>query len=409
MRPQRRQPLALGIERLAEPGDIAVAEDRDDAGEERHLIAADLADLSREEADQRLRHGQPDRAHFRPSRFGLAFPRLNRTARMIGFCQFGAGRIGTIHAGNIAGHPEARLKFIVDPDRTAAERLGAKHGAAIAAEAEALADPGIDAVVIASATDTHAGLVEAAARAGKAVFCEKPLDLDRTRAEGCVAVARQCAVPLMVGFNRRFDPHFARLERQLRDRCIGKLELLTITSRDPAPPPLDYIRRSGGLFRDMTIHDFDMARWLLGEEPVDVFAAASVLVDPTIGDAGDVDTAIVTMRTASGVLCQISNSRRTAYGYDQRIEAFGSKGALQAGNVAESAVTFSGEAGVTADKPLHFFLERYAEAYRRELDHFIAAVSAGTVPLVTGEDGVKALALADAAAESARSGRPVAV
>jgi len=328
---------------------------------------------------------------------------------MINFCQFGAGRIGAIHAGNIAAHPEARLKLVVDPDRTAAERLAVKHGAAVRTEAEALADPQIHAVVIASATDTHAGLVEAAARAGKAVFCEKPLDLDRGRAEACVAVARQCAVPLMVGFNRRFDPHFARLERQLRDGRIGTLELLTITSRDPAPPPLDYIRRSGGLFRDMTIHDFDMARWLLGEEPVEVYAAASVLVDPAVGKAGDVDTAIVTLRTVSGALCQISNSRRAVYGYDQRIEAFGSKGALQAGNVTETTVMFSGEAGVTGDKPLHFFLERYAKAYRRELDHFVAAVSAGTAPLVTGEDGVKALALADAAAESVRSGRPAVV
>jgi myo-inositol 2-dehydrogenase/D-chiro-inositol 1-dehydrogenase len=265
----------------------------------------------------------------------------------------------------------------------------------------------VNAVVIASSTDTHADLVEAAARAGKAVFCEKPLDLDRSRAEACVAVAEECGVPLMVGFNRRFDPNFALLERQIRDGRIGRLELLTITSRDPVPPPIEYVRRSGGLFRDMMIHDFDMARWLLDEEPVEVFAAASVLIDPAIGEAGDVDTAVVTLRTPSGALCQISNSRRAIYGYDQRIEALGSKGALRAENVIESTVSFAGEDGIISDKPLHFFLERYAEAYRRELDHFIGAIASGAAPLVGGSDGVEALALADAGLESFRTGRAV--
>ena len=326
---------------------------------------------------------------------------------MVEFCQFGAGRIGAIHAGNIASHPDARLLFVVDPDRAAAERLAGRHGAAVGSQAEALADPAVNAVVIASSTDTHADLVEAAARAGKAVFCEKPLDLDRGRAAACVAVAQECDVPLMVGFNRRFDPSFARLERQIHDGRIGRLELLTITSRDPAPPPIEYVRRSGGLFRDMMIHDFDMARWLLEEEPVEVFAAASVLIDPAIGEAGDVDTAVVTLRTESGALCQISNSRRAVYGYDQRIEALGSKGALRAENVIESTVSFAGDDGIISDKPLHFFLERYAEAYRRELDHFIGAIAGGAAPLVGGSDGVKALALADAGLESFRTGRAV--
>jgi myo-inositol 2-dehydrogenase/D-chiro-inositol 1-dehydrogenase len=328
---------------------------------------------------------------------------------MIKICLFGAGRIGAIHAGNIARHPEARLHIIVDTDRAAVERLGGRYGAAIGEEAAALTDPAIDAVVIASATGTHAELVEAAARAGKAVFCEKPLDLDLGRAEACVAVALECGVPLMVGFNRRFDPNFARLEQQIRDGRIGNLELLTITSRDPAPPPLDYVRVSGGLFRDMMIHDFDMACWLAGEEPAEIFAAAGVLIDPAIGEAGDFDTAIVTLRMASGALCQISNSRRAAYGYDQRIEAFGSKGALLAENVVESTVAFAGAEGVVSDKPLHFFLERYAEAYRRELDHFIGAIGNRTAPLVGGVDGVRALALAEAALESLRTGRAVAV
>jgi myo-inositol 2-dehydrogenase/D-chiro-inositol 1-dehydrogenase len=326
---------------------------------------------------------------------------------MISFCQFGAGRIGAIHAANIAAHPAARLSIIVDTDPAAAERLAGRYGARVGNRAEALADPGVDAVVIASSTDTHADLVEAAARAGKAIFCEKPLDLDRRRAEACLAVARECGVALMVGFNRRFDPNFARLEREMRDGRIGKLETLTITSRDPAPPPLDFVRRSGGLFRDMMIHDLDMACWLSGEAPVEIFAMASVLVDPAIGDAGDVDTAIVMLRMPSGALCQISNSRRAVYGYDQRIEAFGSKGALRAENVVESTVAFAGDGGIVTDKPLPFFLERYAEAYRRELDHFIGAVADGTAPLVGGDDGIRGLALADAAAESYRTGRAV--
>jgi len=328
---------------------------------------------------------------------------------MINICQFGAGRIGAIHAGNIARHPDARLHMVVDVDRPAAESLASRYGAAVGDQAAALADPAVDAVVIASATDTHADLVEAASRAGKAVFCEKPLDLDLGRAEACVVVAQECGVPLMVGFNRRFDPNFARLEQQIRDGRIGRLELLSIISRDPAPPPLDYVRVSGGLFRDMMIHDFDMACWLAGEEPVEIFAAAGVLIDPAIGEAGDVDTALVTLRLASGALCQISNSRRAAYGYDQRIEAFGSKGALRAENVIESTVAFAGADGVVSDKPLNFFLERYAEAYRRELDHFIDAIANRTPPLAGGADGVRALALAEAALRSLRTSRAVAV
>jgi myo-inositol 2-dehydrogenase / D-chiro-inositol 1-dehydrogenase len=326
---------------------------------------------------------------------------------MINFCQFGAGRIGSIHARNIARHTGARLQIVVDTDREAAQRLAGLYGAAVGSAAEALADPAVDAVVIASSTDTHADLVEAAARAGKAIFCEKPLDLDRKRAEACTAVAASCGVPLMIGFNRRFDPSFARLKRQIRDGRIGELELVSITSRDPAPPPLAYVKVSGGLFRDMTIHDFDMARWLCGEEPVEVLAAASNLVDPAIGEAGDVDTAVVTLRMQSGALCQISNSRRATYGYDQRIEALGSKGALRVENVVESTVTFSGAEGVVGEKPLNFFLERYAEAYRLELAHFIEAIEKGAAPMVGGPDGVRALALADGALEALKTGRAV--
>jgi myo-inositol 2-dehydrogenase / D-chiro-inositol 1-dehydrogenase len=326
---------------------------------------------------------------------------------MINFCQFGAGRIGSIHAANIARHPRARLATIVDIDNAAAARLAELHGASVGSVADAFDDPQIDAVVIASSTDTHADLVETAAHAGKAIFCEKPLDLDCQRAAACAAVAAGCGVKLMVGFNRRFDPSFAQLERQIRDGRIGRLEMLTIISRDPAPPPIAYVAVSGGLFRDMMIHDFDMARFLCGEEAVEVTAAASNLVDPAIGAAGDVDTAAVTLRMASGALAQISNSRRAVYGYDQRVEAFGSKGALRADNVTESTLVFSGTDGVIGEKPLEFFPERYAEAYRRELAHFIDAIEGGTIPCPGSDDGVKALALADAALKANRTGRAV--
>jgi len=326
---------------------------------------------------------------------------------MINFCQFGAGRIGAIHAGNLVAHPDAHIGIVVDPDRAAAERLAAHYGAQVGSQTEALADPAINAVVIASSTDTHADLVEAAARAGKAIFCEKPLDLDRRRAEACVAVASECGVALMVGFNRRFDPHFAKLESEIRAGRIGRPELLTIKSYDPAPPSIEFVRRSGGLFRDMMIHDLDMACWLLGEEPVEVFARGSVLVDPAIGEAGDFDTAVATLSMPSGALCQIAGTRRAVYGYDQRIEVLGAKGALHAENVVESTVIFHGPDGIVGDKPLPFFLERYAEAYRRELDHFIQSVARGAAPLVGGAEGIRALALADAADQSARTGQMV--
>ena len=250
-----------------------MAENRKHVGEEWRFGAVDLARLRRREANQRLGHRQPDHVHALALCF---FGQHSRRLTMINFCQFGAGRIGAIHAGNIARHPGARLRIIVDADRTAAERLAALHGAAVASAAEALADPAVDAVVIASSTDTHADLVEAGARAGKAIFCEKPLDLDRRRAEACAAVAASCGVPLMVAFNRRFDPHFAELHRRIKDGRIGRPEILTITSYDPAPPPIEFVRRSGGLFRDMMIHDLDMACWLWAKSRCRVFAMASV-------------------------------------------------------------------------------------------------------------------------------------
>ena len=326
---------------------------------------------------------------------------------MLAFCQFGAGRIGAIHAANIAAHPGARLRYVVDVNEAAAKALADSYGAEVVTTEKALADPEVGAVVIASSTDTHADLIEASARAGKAIFCEKPVDLDLARVEACLAVVKAEGVPLALAFNRRFDPSFAALKNRVAAGEIGDVEMVSITSRDPSPPPIAYVKVSGGLFRDMMIHDFDVARWLLDEEPCEVTATASCLVDPEIGQAGDVDTALVTLRTASGRLCQISNSRRAAYGYDQRIEVLGSKGMLRAENQQPTTLEAATEAGVSRDKPLYFFLERYAAAYCAELAAFIEALSAGRAPSPGGEDGHAALRLAEAAVESLREGRTV--
>lgn len=328
---------------------------------------------------------------------------------MLHFAQFGAGRIGAIHAANLAASGRARLLHIVDVHAPAAAALAAQHAAKVSTAEAALADPQVGAVIIASSTDTHADLVIAAARAGKAIFCEKPIDLSLARVDACLAEVKRAGVPMLVGFNRRFDPSFHDLHRRILFGAIGRVEQVVITSRDPGPPPVSYIKVSGGLFRDMTIHDFDMARWLLGEEPVEVFAYGATLVDPAIGAAGDIDSAMVLLKTASGRMAHINNSRRASYGYDQRIEVHGSEGRLTAGNRTPTTVELADANAVTADKPLHFFLERYADAYRIELNAFLDAVANGTPMPVGAEDGRRALVLADAAVESLRTGRPVQV
>lgn len=321
----------------------------------------------------------------------------------------GAGRIGRIHGLNIAARADAELVAIADPSAEAATHLAKATGAKVV-DAQALVAQGdIDAVVICTPTDTHADWIEAAVKAGKAVFCEKPVDLDAERIRRCLDAVATSGRPLMIGFNRRFDPNFAALEKRLRAGEIGAVELVTVISRDPAPPPIDYVRRSGGLFRDMMIHDFDMARFLLAEEPVEVFALGSALVDPAIGEAGDVDTAAVVMKTASGKIAQISNSRRASYGYDQRIEVHGAGGMLRAGNIHETTVESATANGFRADPVQNFFLERYEAAYRAELGAFLAACREGIAPKPSGEDGLKAQILADAATQSWRTGKPVAV
>ena len=317
----------------------------------------------------------------------------------------GAGRIGRIHGGNIALHPRARLAAVADASQEAARSLAEATGAEVADVDAVIEAADIDALVICTPTDTHADLVERGARAGKAIFCEKPVSLDAERTRACLRVVEETGTSLMIGFNRRFDPSFATLRRRIGNGEIGEVELVTILSRDPSPPPADYLARSGGLFRDMMIHDFDMARFLLDEEPVEVHAVASCLVDPAIRRAGDVDTAAVMLKTASGRIAQISNSRRATYGYDQRIEVHGSLGLLAAGNRRTTTVEFADARGYAVDPALPFFLERYAEAYRAELDAFVAGVLDRAPMAPTGLDGLKAQRLADAATVAARTGK----
>lgn len=325
------------------------------------------------------------------------------------FGLLGAGRIGRVHAKAVTGNPDARLVAVADAFAQAADEVAAQYGCEVRTiEAiEAAAD--IDAVVICTPTDTHADLIERFARAGKAVFCEKPVDLDVTRVKDCIAVARDRGATLMVGFNRRFDPDFTAVKAQIDAGAIGTVEMVTITSRDPGAPPYDYITRSGGIFRDMTIHDFDMARWLLGEEPETVLAAASVLVDPKIGELGDFDSVNVILRTASGRQAIITNSRRASYGYDQRIEVHGSLGAVAATNTHEARIEVATAKGFTRPPLLDFFMTRYTAAYAAEIAAFIAAVRDRQTPPTTGEDGLRALVLAEAALKSVAEGRAVGV
>jgi myo-inositol 2-dehydrogenase/D-chiro-inositol 1-dehydrogenase len=326
---------------------------------------------------------------------------------MFDIALFGAGRIGRIHARNVSAHPALRLRYVVDPAVPELASVAAQWGAQAAEPRTVWNDPAIAAVIIASPTHLHLEQTLAAVATGKAVLCEKPIDLDGQRARGASGQLGQPGLPLLLGFNRRFDPSFTVLKQRLEQGAVGSLETLQITSHDPAPPPPSYVRTSGGLFKDMAIHDFDMARWLLGEEPVEVYAAASCLVDPEIGRAGDVDTAKTLLRTASGRLCVISNSRRSGYGYDQRIEAFGSRGLVRADNLLESSVSVWGERGASSDTFQNFFLERYAESYRRELAHFVDILEGKARPLAGFADALAALTLAEAAGESARSGNPV--
>ena len=325
------------------------------------------------------------------------------------FGLLGAGRIGKVHAKAVTANPKAKLVAVADAMAPAAQAIADQYGCDVRTIAQILAASDIDAVVICTPTDTHADLIEQFTNAGKAVFCEKPIDLSLDRVKACLKVVRANKGTLMVGFNRRFDPHFMAVRAEIDKGSIGAVEMVTITSRDPGAPPLDYIARSGGIFRDMTIHDFDMARFLLGEEVAEVSAMAAVLVDPAIGKAGDSDSVQVMLKTATGKMALISNSRRATYGYDQRIEVHGSKGVVSAENQRSVSIELANGSGYTRP-PLHdFFMTRYTEAYAAEIAAFVDAVGAKKAAAPSGEDGLAALALAEAALLSVKEGRSVKV
>jgi myo-inositol 2-dehydrogenase/D-chiro-inositol 1-dehydrogenase len=319
----------------------------------------------------------------------------------------GCGRIGQVHARSIRAMDGVSVVAVADALPDAASALAETAGAAVRGVDEILNATDIDAVVIGTPTDSHFDQIMGAAKAGKAIFCEKPVDMSVDRIRACRDAVKSAGVTFLTGFNRRFDPNFASLRARIQDGAIGAVELVTITSRDPAPPPLSYIARSGGLFRDMMIHDFDMARFMMGEDFVRLHAVGSALVDPAIGDAGDVDTAAVILTTASGRICQISNSRRAAYGYDQRIEVHGALGMLRAENQLESTVELATDKGFRRDPAQHFFLERYEAAYLAEMRAFVTAVMQGTAADPGIEDGLMAQIMADAATLSRVTGQPV--
>jgi myo-inositol 2-dehydrogenase/D-chiro-inositol 1-dehydrogenase len=322
----------------------------------------------------------------------------------------GCGRIARVHADSIDVHPRAELVRVTDPIESAAQGVAAQFGAEWATDADAvIEDSSIDAIVVASPTPTHVDLLTRGLRAGKAVLCEKPIDLDAARVEACRVEIGDLADRVMLGFNRRFDPSFRDIRTRVTAGEIGALEQVLIISRDPAPPPAGYVATSGGLLRDMTIHDFDMARFFLGEV-IEVTVMGSNLISEDIAAAGDVDGVVVVLRGASGALCSITNSRRCAFGYDQRLEAFGELGMLTAANQLPTSVRFSGADRTEVAAPYHnFFLDRYTPAYREEMDHFVTSIENGTVPSPGFADGQAALVLADAANESLRSGKTVKV
>ena len=336
-------------------------------------------------------------------------PTLGGTGLTVGFGLLGAGRIGKVHAKAVAGNADARLVAVADAMEKPAAEIATRYGCEVRTIAAIEKAKDVDAVIICTPTDTHADLIEHFARAGKSIFCEKPIDLDVKRVEQCLKVVEKAGATLMVGFNRRFDPHFMAVRKAIDDGAVGKVEMVNITSRDPGAPPAEYITRSGGIFRDMTIHDFDMARFLLGEEPATVAASASVLVDPKIGELGDYDSVSVILTTAGGRQCVISNSRRATYGYDQRIEVHGSAGMVAAENQRPVSIEVANAQGYTRP-PLHdFFMTRYLDAYANEIAAFIAAVTSGKPASPSGADGLAALKLADAALKAAREGRTVKV
>ena len=329
---------------------------------------------------------------------------------MLGIALLGCGRIGRMHAGNIAAHPRARLAAVFDLDAAAAAEVGATHGAPVAESAEAmLAMEQVEAVLVASATPTHADCIELAAAAAKPVLCEKPIDLSLARVDACARKIAGSGVAVQIGFNRRFDPGHRAAREAAHSGDIGDLHQVVITSRDPEMPPRAYYEAAGGLMRDMTIHDFDLARHMLGEEPSEVFAIGGRQSDPKMmEELGDHDSAMIAMRTESGKMCSISNSRSAVYGYDQRVELLCSRGMAASGNRrAHEARIFGADAVESAEPYLRFFVERYRESFEAEIGAFVDAIESGTPPEPGFEDGRQALVLAEAAMASMREGRMV--
>ena len=322
----------------------------------------------------------------------------------------GAGRIGSLHAKSICYNvPTAKVVGITDVFAENAKKVADELGIekVYADYKEMLADPEVEAVLVCSSTDTHADIAIEAAKAGKHIFCEKPVDLTPSKVEAVIAAVKEAGVKLQVGFNRRFDHNFANIRSMVNDGKIGDVHIVKITSRDPEPPSAQYAAVSGGMFIDMTIHDFDMACFMAGSEVTEVYANATCLVDPAIGEAGDVDTAIISLKFANGAIGVIDNSRRAAYGYDQRVEVFGSKGAALASHDTPTTVVYMGADGVVSDKPLYFFLERYMQSFKDEMLQFVEAVIEDKPVPATGVDGLNAILIALAAKKSAAEGRPV--
>jgi myo-inositol 2-dehydrogenase / D-chiro-inositol 1-dehydrogenase len=322
----------------------------------------------------------------------------------------GAGRIGKIHTNTLVTRiSAASVLAVADVFLDAAEELARTYNIRQATDSHRriLEDPAINAVIIGSSTDTHAQFIIEAAQAGKHIFCEKPIDFDLNRIDAALAAVEQAGVKFQVGFNRRFDPNHRRVKQAVESGEIGTPHLLHIISRDPAPPPLEYIRVSGGMFLDMTIHDFDMARFLIGDEVEEVYAAAGVQVDPAIGEAGDVDTALITLKFRSGVMGMIDNCRRAVYGYDQRVEVFGSKGAASTANWYPNAATISDANSVRRDLPLNFFMERYTDSYIAEMEAFVDAILNDKPVPVAGVEGRIPVVMGIAARRSYDENRPV--
>lgn len=322
----------------------------------------------------------------------------------------GAGRIGRVHAEHLAYRiPRARLEAICDVNFTSAQECGAQLNVqnVYGSPEPVLSNSNIDAVVICSSTNTHAPLIEQAAQAGKHIFCEKPIDYDLSRIDHALKEVEKSGVKFMVGFNRRFDPNFLEVHRKISSGVIGDPHILKITSRDPSPPPIEYVKVSGGMFLDMTIHDFDMARYLVGAEINAVYAVGRVLVDERIGEAGDIDTALITLHFSNGAIGVIDNSRQAVYGYDQRVEVFGSCGLISADNNTPTRTQISNQDGVHSPLPLHFFMDRYIDSYIEEMRQFIDSVVNDTPPPVTGIDGRQPVAIGLAAQLSLKENRLV--